>query len=54
VSTSSPQRSTGAIYGQFAGAYYSVNAIPQDWTEHLALRELISEKAVALFDVSYS
>jgi hypothetical protein len=29
-----------------------VDAMPQDWIERLALRELISEKAVALFDVS--
>jgi ADP-ribosyl-[dinitrogen reductase] hydrolase len=43
---------TGAIYGQLAGAYYGVNAIPQEWIERLALRELISEKATALFDFS--
>jgi ADP-ribosyl-[dinitrogen reductase] hydrolase len=43
---------TGAIYGQLAGAYYGVNAIPQDWIERLAMRELISEKAMALFDFS--
>ena len=43
---------TGAIYGQLAGAYYDVNAIPQDWVERLALRELVSEKAVALFELS--
>jgi ADP-ribosylglycohydrolase len=43
---------TGAIYGQLAGAYYGVNATPQDWIERLALRELISEKAAALFDFS--
>jgi ADP-ribosylglycohydrolase len=43
---------TGAIYGQLAGAYYNVDAIPQDWVERIALRELISEKAVALFDLS--
>lgn len=43
---------TGAIYGQLAGAYYGVNAIPQEWIERLALRELISEKAAALFDFS--
>ena len=41
---------TGAIYGQLAGACYSVDAIPPDWMERLALRELISEKATALFD----
>jgi ADP-ribosylglycohydrolase len=43
---------TGAIYGQLAGAYYGVNAVPQDWIGRLALRELISEKAAALFDFS--
>jgi ADP-ribosyl-[dinitrogen reductase] hydrolase len=43
---------TGAIYGQLAGAYYGVNATPSDWMERLALRELISEKAEALFDLS--
>jgi ADP-ribosylglycohydrolase len=43
---------TGAIYGQLAGAYYRVNAIPQEWIERLVLRELISEKASALFDFS--
>jgi ADP-ribosylglycohydrolase len=43
---------TGAIYGQLAGTYYGVNAIPQDWIGRLALRELISEKAAALFDFS--
>jgi ADP-ribosylglycohydrolase len=29
---------TGAIYGQLAGVYYGVNAIPQDWIVRLALR----------------
>ena len=43
---------TGAIYGQLAGAYYGVDAIPSDWMERLAFRELISEKARALFDFS--
>jgi ADP-ribosyl-[dinitrogen reductase] hydrolase len=43
---------TGAIYGQLAGAYYGAKAIPQAWIERLALRELISEKASALFDFS--
>jgi ADP-ribosylglycohydrolase len=43
---------TGAIYGQLAGAYYGVNAIPRDWVERLALREYINEKAGALFDFS--
>jgi hypothetical protein len=43
---------TGAIYGQLAGVYYGVDAIPRNWIERLALRELISEKAAALFDLS--
>jgi ADP-ribosylglycohydrolase len=43
---------TGAIFGQLAGAFYGVSGIPQDWIERLALRELISEKAAALFDFS--
>ena len=41
---------TGAIYGQLAGAFYGVDAIPQAWIERLALRELICEKAATLFD----
>jgi ADP-ribosylglycohydrolase len=43
---------TGAIYGQLAGAYYGVNAIPQEWIDRVALREYINEKAIALFDFS--
>jgi ADP-ribosyl-[dinitrogen reductase] hydrolase len=43
---------TGAIYGQLVGVFYGVAAIPQDWIERLALRELITEKAAALFDFS--
>jgi ADP-ribosylglycohydrolase len=43
---------TGAIYGQLAGAFYGVNAIPKDWMERLARREFIAEKADALFDLS--
>jgi ADP-ribosyl-[dinitrogen reductase] hydrolase len=42
----------GAIYGQLAGTYYGVHTIPQDWIKHLALGELISELATALFDFS--
>jgi ADP-ribosyl-[dinitrogen reductase] hydrolase len=43
---------TGAIYGQLAGTYYGVNAIPKDWIECLAFREVICEKAATLFDFS--
>ena len=43
---------TGAIYGQLAGAFYGVNAIPENWIERLAMREFIGGRAEALFDLS--
>jgi ADP-ribosyl-[dinitrogen reductase] hydrolase len=43
---------TGAIYGQLAGALYGVDAIPEGWIERLARREFITEKADALLDLS--
>jgi ADP-ribosyl-[dinitrogen reductase] hydrolase len=30
---------TGAVYGQLAGAFYGVEAIPTRWRSALALRE---------------
>jgi ADP-ribosyl-[dinitrogen reductase] hydrolase len=42
---------TGAIYGQLAGAFYGVNAIPGEWTERLTMREFISQSADVLFDL---
>ena len=41
---------TGAIYGQLAGAFYGVNAIPEDWIERLTMRDYIRESADALFE----
>jgi ADP-ribosyl-[dinitrogen reductase] hydrolase len=41
---------TGAIYGQLAGAFCAVDGIPRHWLARLAMRELIGEKADALFD----
>ena len=32
---------TGAIYGQLAGAYYGLNNIPEKWTKKLVKREMI-------------
>ncbi len=32
---------TGAIYGQLAGAYYGRNGIPQKWLDKLVMRDLI-------------
>jgi ADP-ribosyl-[dinitrogen reductase] hydrolase len=43
---------TGAIYGQLAGAFYGSSAIPQDWIERLAMGEFIRDRADALFDFS--
>jgi len=32
---------TGAVYGQIAGAYYGEQGIPEAWRSRLAYRELI-------------
>jgi ADP-ribosyl-[dinitrogen reductase] hydrolase len=40
---------TGAVYGQIAGAYYGEGAIPADWRAKLALRETIESLAEALW-----
>ena len=39
---------TGAIYGQIAGAYYGVGAIPVEWREKLAWGDEIEKLAVEL------
>lgn len=39
---------TGAIYGQLAGAYYGLDAIPIHWRTQLAMREEIEGLAVRL------
>lgn len=36
---------TGAVYGQVAGAYYGVGEIPENWKSKLAHRELIESFA---------
>ena len=36
---------TGAVYGQLAGAYYGESGIPGDWRERLAMREQIESFA---------
>ena len=42
---------TGAVYGQIAGAYYGASQIPAHWLEALAHRNLISDFADQLFDL---
>jgi ADP-ribosyl-[dinitrogen reductase] hydrolase len=43
---------TGAVYGQLAGAYYGEEAIPEEWRAKLALRETIESLADRLFRAS--
>jgi ADP-ribosyl-[dinitrogen reductase] hydrolase len=43
---------TGAVYGQLAGAVYGEEAIPEEWVERLAMREKIVELADELLDLS--
>jgi len=43
---------TGAVYGQIAGAFYGVDGIPADWRAKLAKRELIEQRAVELHTMS--
>ena len=40
---------TGAIYGQLAGAFYGQEGIPAEWRSKLAQRELIERLAEQLF-----
>jgi ADP-ribosylglycohydrolase len=43
---------TGAVYGQLAGAFYGHEGIPAHWRETIARRELILDLADRLFAVS--
>jgi ADP-ribosyl-[dinitrogen reductase] hydrolase len=43
---------TGAIYGQLAGAYYGVDGIPPAWRESVTQAEKIREMAEKLFEAS--
>jgi ADP-ribosyl-[dinitrogen reductase] hydrolase len=40
---------TGAVYGQLAGAYYGLQAIPKSWREKIALGQVITSLAERLF-----
>ena len=40
---------TGAVYGQLAGAYYGEGEIPSGWRERLALREVIESFAERIY-----
>ena len=43
---------TGAVYGQLAGAYYGVQAIPAHWRDKLTNRTMIESMGDALFRLS--
>jgi ADP-ribosyl-[dinitrogen reductase] hydrolase len=43
---------TGAIYGQIAGAFYGADGIPPEWRVILTMRELITEFADKLCDLA--
>ncbi len=43
---------TGAVYGQLAGAYYGASGIPEAWIQKLAFRELIETMADKLHTLS--
>jgi len=40
---------TGAVYGQLAGAFYGLEAIPRSWSDKLAQGELILSMAEKIF-----
>jgi ADP-ribosylglycohydrolase len=43
---------TGAVYGQLAGAYYGVDGIPGEWLRKLAEADLIRDTALSLLGLS--
>jgi ADP-ribosylglycohydrolase len=43
---------TGAVYGQLAGAFYGEKAMPESWRSKLALRNLVESFADRLFDLA--
>ena len=45
---------TGAVYGQLAGAYYGEAGIPSKWRSRLALKDLIRANADQIYKLSKS
>lgn len=43
---------TGAVYGQIAGAYYGEDGIPADWRAKVAMRDTIEGMADRLYDLA--
>lgn len=42
---------TGAVYGQLAGAYYGINEIPLEWREKIAMSDTIHKFSLNLFEL---
>ena len=45
---------TGAVYGQLAGAYYGASSIPESWINALAKRALLESHSDALRELASS
>lgn len=43
---------TGAVYGQIAGAFYGEQGIPDRWRQLIARRELIEAMADKLYELA--
>ena len=43
---------TGAIYGQIAGAFYGAEQIPQEWRAKLTMHDFMQEKADQLLEIA--
>ena len=44
---------TGAVYGQLAGAFYGLDSIPSEWLDTLIHRYMIDGYALRLFEARY-
>ncbi len=45
---------TGAVYGQLAGAYYGAEGIPPEWRDKLTMRAAIEQMAERLCEMGHS
>ena len=52
VNLGEDSEAVGAIYGQLAGAYYGVNAIPGRWLERLAKVSLLQSTSHKLYELA--
>lgn len=43
---------TGAVYGQLAGAFYGVESIPQSWRNKLAKREVLESFSTRIHEAA--